>query len=155
MRSLRLLGVCTVLLTLGCSDNAVHFRGQVERAVSRIAGAGGDAASEPLVYVPVASATKPYWVILFPDRVTTLDELVTEGLPAPIAHQIFEELAYIGVGEGDMVVVWQEGERLSFQSYYGKTRVGIEDLIVIRGTGETTLILQRSPAGEYRLAVPR
>jgi hypothetical protein len=107
------------------------------------------------VYLPVANPTKPYWLILFPDRAVTFDELVTEGVPAHVARQIFEDLAYVSVGEGDMVVVWQEGETLSFQAYHGRTTVTVDELIVIRDTGETTLILQKSPAGRYNLSVPK
>ena len=148
------LAACLSLAAISCSDNALLFRHHVERAVERLAEARNKR-TEPISYTPETSGTKPYWLILFPNRPTTVADLVRHGMPPPTAKEIFSQLAYVSVGKGEMVVVWQDGERLSFQGYHGSTPVTIDDLIVIRGTGEVLLNLQKLPTGEYRLSVPK
>lgn len=151
--TLRAVAAALALVFVACTDNALHFRTQVERAVARLERTSA-AGSELVVYVPVENATRPYWLVLLPNRRTSAAELVRRGMPSLEAHQLFGQLEYVDIDAGNLVIVWQEGEHIAFQGYHGATPVHVADPIVVRARGATTLVLRRSEGGEYHLTLP-
>lgn len=68
-------------------------------------------------------------MILFPDRPTSLDDLVAAGAERPTAERIFDELDDFGVGGHAMIVVVPDRGRTSFTT---PQRASIEALSLSR-----------------------
>ena len=131
------------LLAGGCAtDNATRLRFAIEKVAARLE-AGPDFTEDRVLYVPKGGATKPYWLVFFPERRVYAHELVERGMPEALADDIYRQLGYVGVGMGAMLVVAQEGERLAFTSYHGKDFVFIDDLIVERRVGQSEIGLRK------------
>jgi len=142
LRIMSYAGLVLAIAATGCSDNAIKLRFGIETAAKRLA-AGPDFTDERVSYVPVADATKGYWLIFFPERRVYAEELVARGMPKEAADRIYSELGYVDVGLGPMLVVDQEGERLAFTSYHGNDLVIIRDLIVEHRTGRCEILLRK------------
>jgi hypothetical protein len=141
IRILRYAGLVLAIAATGCSDNAIKLRFGIESAAKRLA-SGPDLTEERVSYVPVANATKGYWVVFFPERRVSAEELVARGMPKEAADRIYRDLGYVDVGLGPMLVIDQEGERLAFTSYR-RNEVIIRDLIVEQRTGRSEILLRK------------
>jgi hypothetical protein len=148
----RIAALILMLCLMGCSDNAVRLRFGIQAAAKRLEGAP-DRAESRVAYSPSAASFVPYWLVFFPERHVVPADLVGRGMSASVADQIFRELAYVNVGEVPLLVVQQEGQRLTFTKYDGERTVLIEDLIVERRTGPCDILLRRQGDAVYIVGV--
>lgn len=142
MKNLVYVAVLICVAGAGCSDNAVKLRHGIEAAAERL-DSRRNLTEERVSYMPVAAPAKGYWLIFFPERRVYADELVTRGVPRDLADRIFSELGYVDVGLGASLVVAQEGERLTFTSYHGRSVVRVRDLIVEFRVGRSEVLLKK------------
>jgi hypothetical protein len=134
--------VALAILSGACSDNAVRLRSGIESAATRLA-AGRDFTEERVRYVPAVARDQGYWLIFFPERRVYASELIACGMPPEVADRIYHELSYVDVGLGAGLVVAQDGERLTFTSYYGKELVLVRDLIVEYRKGPCEIVMRK------------
>ena len=142
MRRLAATVVAAILL-VSCSDTASSLRSKIAAATADLDRQSGDA-TKVVAYVP---SPHPYTIIFFPERRVFESELVARGVDPVIAKRVFHDLSRFGVGEKErpMVVVAEPGKPPSFQSYYGRDIVYIDDLMIVRkpSGGEVQLTLQK------------
>jgi hypothetical protein len=139
----RLAAIVAAIFLASCADNASSLRSRIESATADLDHQSGDA-TKVVTYVPSAH---PYTIIFFPERRVFESELIARGVDPPIAKRVFHDLSRYGVGEKErpMVVVAEPGKPPSFQSYYGRDIVYIDDLMIVRkpSGGEVHLTLQK------------
>ncbi|HYK05728.1 MAG TPA: hypothetical protein VE974_28520 [Thermoanaerobaculia bacterium] len=148
----RIAALILMLCLMGCSDNAVRLRFGIEAAAKRLEGAP-DRAEDRVTYSPSAAPSVPYWMVFFPKRHVVPADLVGRGMPASVADQIFRDLSHVNAGEVTLLVVQQEGRRLTFTKYDGEQTILIEDLIVERRAGPCEVLLRRQGDAVYIVGV--
>jgi hypothetical protein len=147
-RATLLLSLCvggTLLALCACSDNATRLSRSIELAAT--SPTGGDAADFLSIdYTPKRFPEVPYYLVFFPAHAVSEEDLVHAGAPPATAREIFSQLTYVGVGERPLLIVAQDRGRIHFTSHW-KRYTSVHDLLVIRGSGTTTLTLERSEQG--------
>lgn len=141
--------LCLILFCcISCEDNATNLAKELESA-------SGALQFEPkgteyiINYRPVYKWTKPYVIILIPEREVTLDQLIQEGLDGDVGYDIFSSLGYMDVGYGDsLLIVYQEGE-INFTGYFGKF-VKFSEIKVIEASGSQKLVVKKIDNSESK-----
>jgi hypothetical protein len=146
-----LAGVILCLVT-GCSDNALRLRTSIDAAVAQLA-TGPDQVEQHVMYRPVADRHKPYWLVFLPEHRTAAADLVARGMPVSIAERIFRDLAYVNVGDGKALIVYQEGERLSFTSYRTVEEIRIPELLVAQRDDLSHVVVRKRDGMAYIVGI--
>ena len=136
-----LLLAAASMFLVTCTDNSTKLSHAIERAVRALEAGRADSITT-VAYRPKRQPTEPYVLIFFPEHRTSLEDLEAAGISEPLARRIFTDLAYIGVGDGALLVVYQKGERLSFITHWTRFAF-VEHLLVLRGSGSQNLILEK------------
>jgi hypothetical protein len=143
--------IAALLTVTGCSDNAVRLRFGLEAAAKRLA-AAPDLTEASVVYAPPGDSPRNYWIVFFPARVTSAEELVSRGMPRPVAEKIFRDLANVGGGAA-LLVIQQEGERMTFTRYDGEANISVENLIAEYRDGPSEVLLRKQRGSVYVVGV--
>jgi len=124
----------------GCTDNATSLADRIAEAASRVSSLQGAAITTS--YELVSGAAAPYTVVFFPSRNVAEGDLVAAGVDQELARRIYKELAYLGT-MADLLVVEQEGERLTFTTTWRRF-AEVRDLVVSqRKSGQAVIELRR------------
>ena len=134
-----LLAVASVLLA--CSDNSTKLSHAIERA-SRAPTAAQAGSIMMVPYRPKRRPAEPYVLIFFPESATNQGDLVAAGIDEALASRIFSDLVHVHVGHGPLLVVYQEGEPLTFTAHWSQFAF-VEKLLVLRGSGTRNIRLEK------------
>ena len=102
--------------------------------------------SEAVAVQAPKKVDREYSVVFFPEHEVGLEELVTGGVPEPLAQRIFRDLAYVDVGQGALIVYAQEGVRLNFTSYWRRF-ASVDEVLVVSGQGGLRVDLVKTDEG--------
>jgi len=134
-----------------CADDATQLAHQIEQAATALA-AQSTSALSTVRYEPVTGGASPYTVVFFPARPVTEAEVVAAGVAKTTAERIYSELSYLG-NTADLLVVEQEGERLTFTTSWRRF-ARVQDLVVSpRKTGGSEVVLKRDASDTWVVAV--
>ena len=109
-----------------------------------------EASTEPetvqVQYLPKIHPHLPYFIVLFPDYLVDQAEVERAGLPKRLADRVFEEMAYLSVGDAPFLVVVQPGGQLAFTTHWHHF-ASVPEVLVVEGQGQVELLVARSQGG--------
>ena len=126
----------------GCTDNATNLAFSIQQASAKLQ-YEPDGTQTTFPYRPKRHPSDVFTVIFLPEDPTSPEDLIEAGVSQALAERIFDELAYVDVGQHSMLIVHQHGAKLNFTSYWTRFAY-VPRVLAASRQGEMQIVLEKT-----------